>query len=88
MKRAVTGLLGCVLVIAISSHCGGGRDAGRRRPTPQAAAEPTPDTTPVESLRTPAGLALKPEPTVTPAPAQTPTAPSAGPSSAATAGPK
>jgi hypothetical protein len=32
---------------------------------------PTPDTTPVEALRTPAGLVLKtePEPTVTPVPA-------------------
>ena len=36
---------------------------------------PTPDTTPVEALRTPAGLVLKsgPEPTVTPAPEGGPT---------------
>jgi len=41
------------------------------------AAVPTPDTTPVEALRTPAGLVLKtgPEPTGTPAPEAAPTVP-------------
>ena len=43
------------------ARAGAGGDLGRR---------PTPDTTPVEALRTPAGLVLKtgPEPTGTPVP--------------------
>ena len=69
MKRGLPGYLGSILVVAVTIGCGGGRRAAAHDATPQAIVpEPTPDTTPVETLRTPAGLALKPEqPSVTPA---------------------
>jgi hypothetical protein len=69
MKRGLPGFLGSILVILVTTGCGGGRQAAAHGGTPQAVApEPTPDTTPVEALRTPAGIALKPEqPSATPA---------------------
>jgi hypothetical protein len=43
------------------------------------ALEPTPDTTPIELLKTPAGLVLRPEqPSATPSPAAAPTPASGG----------
>jgi len=63
-----------VLLLAASLPAGCGRKPrtrghGAQEPSPAALA-PTPDTTPVAALRTPAGLILKagPEPTGTPAP--------------------
>lgn len=71
--------LGAVLlcVIAASARCGGAHEAASHEAPSAAPAPPppTPDTTPVEALRTPAGLALKPGEAVTtqpPAPAPTP----------------
>src|SRR5262249_10545346 len=57
--------------------CGGkaSRPAHEGAAATPAPAPPTPDTTPIEALRTPAGLVLKidqPTPVVTPAPATTP----------------
>jgi hypothetical protein len=55
-------------------HSGGGGEVA-------AAMAPTPDNTPVEALRTPAGLVLKggPEPTATPLPAAAEAASKAAP---------
>ena len=60
------------------SKAAGKEGHAQAAPAPEAAARPTPDTTPVEALRTPAGLILKPgeaptavipgPPTPTPAP--------------------
>jgi hypothetical protein len=70
--------LGAALLcaIAVSSGCGGGHEATSHETAAATPAPPppTPDTTPVEALRTPAGLVLKPAeavPTQPPAPAPT-----------------
>ncbi len=78
-----------ILIIGVGSAvaaagCGGKRDAQRHGAENETTAplEPTPDTTPVAALRTPAGLVLK----IEEAPALTPTprgAPSAEPTKAA-----
>lgn len=86
MKRAFAGLLGSALAATIAAGCGGGREAARHETTPQAAAaEPTPDTTPVEALRTPAGLALKPESAATPPAGATPSSTQGGAAAGPTA---
>lgn len=75
MRRLFAGLLGLALAMTLVAGCGGGREGRHGRATPQPTAlEPTPDTTPVEALRTPAGLALKPESTPTPSAGSTPSA--------------
>lgn len=62
--------LGSALAVAgcgATHETAGGHEAEATTPAPP---PPTPDTTPVEALRTPAGIALKPvESAVTPAPA-------------------
>ena len=65
-------LAGLSLALAAASALGcGGKPHGKRHaahaetPAPPA---PTPDTTPIEALRTPAGLVLKLESVTTPAP--------------------
>ncbi len=66
-------LAGLVLVLwgaALSTACGPkshetGQAAEKATPAPP---PPTPDTTPIEALRTPAGLVLKIESAPTPAP--------------------
>jgi len=62
-----------VLAMAMSAGCGRSHTAKHSsgQVAPSAVLVPTPDTTPVEALRTPAGLVLKsgPEPTPTPPPA-------------------
>ncbi len=62
-----------ILAVTISAGCGKSHSAKHSsgQDAPSAALAPTPDTTPVEALRTPAGLVLKggPEPTPTPLPA-------------------
>ena len=60
-----------------AAGCGKGAGDKRHEQAAQApeAARPTPDTTPIEALRTPAGLILKPgetPPAVTPAPSASP----------------
>jgi hypothetical protein len=72
MKALAAGIL--IALAGLAAGCGGKssreRHAGSEQSTPQA--PPTPDTTPIEALRTPAGLALKTEvtpPPVTPSPA-------------------
>ena len=69
-----------LILAALTIGCGAKpRAAGHatERETPQPA-PPTPDTTPIEALRTPAGLVLKIDPNVTPPPAPSP-APTPGP---------
>ena len=62
MKRGFAGVLLSVATAAALVGCGGEGHARRHEGSATAALpEPTPDTTPVEALRTPAGLALKPE---------------------------
>lgn len=75
MKRRCAGIVGGVLLAVASLSCGEGRRARHEGPA-VTAVEPTPDTTPVETLRTPAGLVLKPETGATP-PAGATAAPSA-----------
>jgi len=74
MKNAPTAsLLALILTGALAAGCGskshaGGHAGENATPAP---APPTPDTTPIEALRTPAGMLLKTEgPTPTPAPAK------------------
>jgi hypothetical protein len=77
--RQTAALLVVATGLAAAAGCGS-KAAGDQRHTQATeaaeAAPPTPDTTPVEVLRTPAGLVLKlsePAPAVTPVPsAQTP----------------
>jgi hypothetical protein len=75
MKALAAGIL--IALAGLAAGCGGKspREAhgGSEQTTPQAL--PTPDTTPIEALRTPAGLALKTEvtaPPATPAPTASP----------------
>ena len=70
---------GLVLAVCISLAVGCGKKSekshhGRAAATPERAA-PTPDTTPIEALRTPAGLVLRIDATQTPAAAPTPSKP-------------
>jgi hypothetical protein len=67
MKRRSLRMLACALVAAATVRCGERHASRHEAPAAITVVEPTPDTTPVESLRTPAGLALKPEPVTTPA---------------------
>jgi len=66
-------VVGFVALFALAAGCGskahkGGHGAENATP---ASAAPTPDTTPIESLRTPAGMVLNLDaPTPTPAPAK------------------
>ena len=64
--------LALAVVGLAAAACGGkphasGHEAAAATPAP---APPTPDTTPIEALRTPAGLVLKIENAPTPAPAK------------------
>jgi hypothetical protein len=80
MKFAPMAGLTFALAALTATGCGGKAESkghGTHEATP-ATAPPTPDTTPIEALRTPAGLVLKIEPatSATPAaagPAATPT---------------
>jgi hypothetical protein len=68
----IAGVAGSILLVAAVQGCGSkahepGHGAESATPAP---APPTPDTTPIEALRTPAGMVLKldaPTPTPTPA---------------------
>jgi len=80
--RGFARLLACALTATVLAACGERHSPAHDSSTPVVAAEPTPDTTPVEPLRTPAGLALKPEPATTPA--ASPGAPSPPPPAKAT----
>ncbi len=79
MKRArAAALLACVGLLG-ASGCGSKAPARERQPSAQAPqpGAPTPDTTPIEALRTPAGLLLKTAETpaaVTPVPSPSVTA--------------
>jgi len=70
-----------LIVVACLAGCGSrpkDRGAHGQASQPTEAAPPTPDTTPVEALRTPAGLVLKTNETpapVTPAPSPSPAEP-------------
>ena len=68
-------LLTAACSVAAMTGCGGkGGPASHATESAVPAAAPTPDTTPVDVLRTPAGLVLKtdqPAPTVTSSPAPT-----------------
>ncbi len=72
----VSGLV--TVFAALSAGCGGkhGADSHHDGAETAAPAPPTPDTTPIEALRTPAGLVLKIDtattPARTPSPAPTP----------------
>ena len=71
----VFGLLGAVALLSVpSAGCKGGAhgDDHHAEGTSTPAPPPTPDTTPIEALRTPAGLVLKIEPAQTPSPAASP----------------
>ena len=88
----IAGFAAALAACTLAAACGGGEHSERHaveKATP-APAPPTPDTTPIEPLRTPAGLVLKiNEPTTVP-PAMTPAvspAASAAPSPAATPAP-
>jgi hypothetical protein len=78
LRLGQTAALVLVATGLAASGCGS-KAAGKERhaqaaPAPEAA-RPTPDTTPIEALRTPAGLILKPgetPPAVTPAPSASP----------------
>jgi hypothetical protein len=75
MARLVWIGVGALCAVLFACGCGseaGGSRHAAERPTP-APAPPTPDTTPIEALRTPAGLALRIDVSSTPAPAATPT---------------
>jgi len=74
MKSGLARILAGALVAATFAGCGESHAPRHAAATSAAAAEPTPDTTPVEPLRTPAGLALKPEAALPPAAARTPSA--------------
>jgi hypothetical protein len=69
----VFGIVASVALCALTAGCGSksheaGHGAESATPAP---APPTPDTTPIEALRTPAGMVLKLDaPTPTPAPAK------------------
>lgn len=69
----VSGIVASVALFALAAGCGskthkGGHSAENATPAP---APPTPDTTPIEALRTPAGMVLKLDaPTPTPVPAK------------------
>ncbi len=73
MKLIRAASLLAAVVLAFGSGCGSkshGEDHSAEKATP-APAPPTPDTTPIDVLRTPAGLVLKTEgPTPTPVPAK------------------
>ena len=69
----IAAVVGSVALVALAAGCGSkehkpGHGAESATPAP---APPTPDTTPIEALRTPAGMVLKLDaPTPTPAPAK------------------
>ena len=69
----IAGLVVSIALAALMAGCGSkthkvGHGAESATPAP---APPTPDTTPIEALRTPAGMVLKLDaPTPTPAPAK------------------
>ena len=69
----IAGVVASVALFALAAGCGSkshksGHAAENATPAP---APPTPDTTPIESLRTPAGMVLKLDaPTPTPASAK------------------
>ena len=69
----ISGIVASAALFALAAGCGSksqkaGHGAESATPAPAA---PTPDTTPIEALRTPAGMVLKLDaPTPTPAPAK------------------
>jgi hypothetical protein len=68
------GLPVAVLAATLAAGCGGGSSHGAEGHGGEAAATlppPTPDTTPIEALRTPAGLVLKIASPTTPSPSVT-----------------
>ncbi len=75
MKR----LIASAMILCLAAAGGCGREShhpahGAEKAAPEPA-PPTPDTTPIEALRTPAGLVLKfdaPTPVPSPSPAPTP----------------
>jgi hypothetical protein len=78
------GIAAALAACSLAWGCGGGEhsEGHRAEKSTPAPAPPTPDTTPIEPLRTPAGLVLKinEPPTATPAPPAEPAAPLATPS--------
>jgi hypothetical protein len=81
MKFARMAGLTFALAALATTSCGGKAETkghGAREATP-AIPPPTPDTTPIEALRTPAGLALKIEPATSPTPAGSAPAPTPTP---------
>ena len=77
------GLPVAVLAATFAAGCGGSSSHGEAShggETAPALPPPTPDTTPIEALRTPAGLVLKIAPVTTPSPSVTaaPTTPTPG----------
>jgi hypothetical protein len=82
MRRAGTGILVLTISIGLLGGCTRKKRAARHSPASGEASAmlvPTPDTTPVEPLRTPAGLVLKAGPEATPTPpAASGTAPAPG----------
>jgi hypothetical protein len=81
ISRPNRGFLAIVFLLAAActavAGCGAKAGGDRHAPTAQAAgpAPPTPDTTPIEALRTPAGLVLKlseAPAAITPAPSPSP----------------
>ncbi len=83
MKRIRAAALAACIVLLEVSGCGSKAPAREHRQSAQAPqpAPPTPDTTPIEALRTPAGLLLKTGETPAPTPAAVTPVPS--PSAAA-----
>lgn len=76
MRRTQTSvalLLAAVAGILVAAGCGSKEHEGHHatEKAAPAVASPTPDTTPIEALRTPAGMVLKLDaPTPTPAPSK------------------
>ena len=84
MKFARLAGLTFALAALASSGCGG-KAQNKGHGAHEAAATtppPTPDTTPIDALRTPAGLVLKIEPATTPLPAGSAPAPTPAPTPA------
>jgi hypothetical protein len=68
----ISGIVASAALFALAVGCGSKSDKvghGAESATP-APAPPTPDTTPIEALRTPAGVLKLDAPTPTPAPAR------------------
>jgi hypothetical protein len=59
IRIGLSGLLSGFLTLAVVRCGGGGHSRSHPAPTRAPASVPTPDTTPIEALRTPAGLILK-----------------------------